>query len=393
MSQLALSICMLSDDFLPGATGVGTHLQVISRHLAQRGHRVSIITTRRAGEPARQDWHGVQVYRVATVRLFGFYQAVPSMRELRRILGQIRPDIVHHHYLGLMVVRAIKLCHQLGLPQIYTYHMTEDHLTQPLPMRPFRRLIVRQIVSVCNAVDLVISVSKNLAGQLPAKGIHVPVRFISNPVDFVDPAGVEPMPRKSGYVVMFAGRLNPEKNIPFLLRGFALLQQKLPDAELWVAGAGSDLESLRRQSLELGIGDKVKFLGFLTHDLLARYYKACDVFVLPSWVETQGLVAMEAMWFGKPIVVARSVISATELVDVGINGDIVDPGDDAGLAAILLQYSLDPGLRANFGAAGVHKTSQFRADKVIDLLESTYQSVIASRMPTANYEAPSTSGA
>jgi hypothetical protein len=81
------------------------------------------------------------------------------------------------------------------------------------------------------------------------------------------------------------------------------------------------------------------------------------------------------------------------LVDVGINGDIVDPDDDAGLAAILLHYSLDPGLRANFGAAGVHKTSQFRADKVIDLLESTYQSVIASRMPTANREAASTAGA
>ncbi len=97
---------MLSDDFLPGATGVGTHLQVISRHLAQRGHRVSIITTRRAGEPAQQDWHGVRVYRVATVKLFGFYQAVPSMRELKRVLAEVRPDIVHHHYLGMMVVRA-----------------------------------------------------------------------------------------------------------------------------------------------------------------------------------------------------------------------------------------------------------------------------------------------
>ena len=370
---------MLSDDFLPGATGVGTHLQVISKHLAQRGHRVSIITTRRKGEAAEEDWHGVHVYRVATVKLFGFYQAIPSMREVARIFDAVRPDLVHHHYLGVMVVRAIKLCKQLALAQIYTYHMTEDHLTQPLPMRPLRRLIVRQIVSVCNAADLVISVSKNLADQLPNKGIRTPVRFISNPVDFVEPASVEPMSRNASFVVMFAGRLNPEKNIPFLLRSFALLSRQLPDAELWIAGAGSDLDALQRQSRELGIAARVKFLGFLTHDLLARYYKACDVFVLPSWVETQGLVAMEAMWFGKPVVVARSVISATELVDVGINGDIVESDDDQGLAAILQRYNADASLRLKFGAAGVSKASQFRAEQVIDLLEATYESVVVAR--------------
>lgn len=377
MPAKALSICMLSDDFLPGATGVGTHLQVIARHLAQRGHHISIITTRRPGEPGTEVWHGVRVFRVATVKAFGFYQAMASTHTLERILDEVKPDIVHHHYLGLMVLRAIKLCKKLGLPQIYTYHMTEDHLTQPLPMRPFRSLIARKIVSVCNSVDLVISVSKNLADQLPGKGIRTPVRFISNPVDFVDPLAVLPMPRPAGFVVMFAGRLNPEKNIPFLLRSFALMQKNLPQAELWIAGSGSDLESLQRLCETLRIAGKVKFLGFLTHDLLARYYQACDVFVLPSWVETQGLVAMEAMWFGKPVVVARSVISATELVEVGVNGDIVDPDDDVGLADVLIRYAADADMCARLGNAGALKTQSFRADTVIDLLQGTCELLLS----------------
>ena len=312
MSADALSICMLSDDFLPGATGVGSHLQVVCRRLQALGHRVSIITTRRPSEPEFEEWHGVRVYRVKTVKAFGFYQAIPSVQTLESLLDDIQPDLVHFHYLGWMLLRTLPLCARRSLPVVYTYHMTEDHLTQPLPMRPFRRLIVRKIVEICSSVDLVISVSDNLAATLPGKGIHTPVRFISNPVDFVAADEVEPQDRSAGFAVMFAGRLNPEKNIPFLLRGFALLRQRVPDAQLWLAGSGADKESLQRQCDSLGLGDSVRFLGFLGHSDLARYYKACDVFVLPSWVETQGLVAMEAMWFGKAVIVADSVVSATE---------------------------------------------------------------------------------
>ncbi|MCU7369790.1 glycosyltransferase [Paucibacter sp. O1-1] len=376
MSQVQpLSICMLSDDFLPGATGVGTHLQAVAGHLSRRGHRISIITSRRPGEPEQEVWRGVQVYRVPTLKLFGFYQALPSGAEIERLLRKIRPDVVHHHYLGVMLLRALKVCKRLGLKQVYTYHMTEDHLTQPLPMRPFRRIIVRKIVSICNRVDLLISVSKNLAEQLPAKGIHTPVHFISNPVDFADPQSVEPMVREAGFVVMFAGRLNPEKNIPFLLRSFALMLKRVTDAQLLIAGAGADLDALQRQCAALGIQERVKFLGFLNHDLLARYYAACDVFVLPSWVETQGLVAMEAMWFAKPIVVARSVVSATELVDEGVNGFLVEPENDQELADRLVQLSADAGLRAALGAAGRRKSTQYEAESVVDLMESSYREV------------------
>ena len=134
----ALSICMFSDDFLPGATGVGSHLQAMMPGLVERGHRLTIVTTRRPGEPERMQWRGVDIIRVRTLKLFGFYQALPTQAEIESILRDIKPDLVHHHYLGLMLLRAMKVCRRLRLPQVYTYHMTEDHLTQPLPMRPLR---------------------------------------------------------------------------------------------------------------------------------------------------------------------------------------------------------------------------------------------------------------
>ena len=375
-TSLSISICMLSDDFLPAATGVGTHLQEVSKLLTLAGHRVTIITTRRPGEPAEEIWGGVRVFRVFTLKMFGFYQALPSSAELRRIFSEIQPDIIHHHYLGLMLMRAMKLAETLRLPQVYTYHMTEDHLTQPLPMRPFRKLIAKKIVSVCNRANLVISVSQGIAEQLPGKGIHTPVRYISNPVSFPDDVTVEAASRDAAFAVLFAGRLNPEKNIPFLLRGFAILTRQIPDSILWIAGHGSQKDQLLSHAKELGIGDKVHFLGFLGHDQLSRYYAACDVFVLPSLVETQGLVAMEAMWFGKPILVADSVISARELVDQGNNGYIVDHESDASLAERLVELATQPDLRARMGQAGRMKTLGYRPPVILEALQSAYREVL-----------------
>lgn len=370
----SLSICMTSDDFVPGATGVGTHVQIIAKHLVRLGHRITVITTRRAGEPEHETWHGVTVHRVPTVKLFGFYQAIPSRTQLRQIFESARPDVVHHHYLGLMAVRAMGECNTLGIKQVYTYHMTEDHLTQPLVLRPLRLVAARLIVKVCNKADLVISVSENLSQRLKkANRITPPIVTISNPVDLPQPAAITPAARDAAFQLLFAGRLNPEKNIPFLLRAFSRLIKKLPDSSLWIAGRGSDQTMLERQCRDLGIGSKVRFLGFLNHEDLSRHYAACDVFVLPSRVETQGLVAMEAMWFRKPIVVASSVVSATELVDEGINGYLVQPDNDSELAGRLEDLARTPALRSQLGDAGHRKATAFSPEIVIPQLVSTYR--------------------
>lgn len=368
---------MLSDDFVPAATGVGTHVQAVSNLLAARGHRITVVTTRRPGEPEYERWQGVDVVRVPTRKVAGFYQALPGRPLLERVLAQVQPDIVHHHYLGMMLLTGMRLARRRGLPQILTYHMTEDHLTQPWPLRPARPLIARGIVAVANRMDLVISVSSQLAATLPPKGIRTPIQTISNPVVFGDADAVSPSPRDGSFVVLFAGRLNPEKNIPLLLRAFAALAQERRDAVLWIAGRGSQQEALTALAAELNVGSQVRFLGFLDHDELARRYAACDVFVLPSLVETQGLVAMEAMWFGKPVVLADSIVSAPELVDEGVNGHVVDHRDPAAMTKALATLAADPQHRARMGAAGRAKAEGWEPEPVVDALEQAYLGLLA----------------
>jgi glycosyltransferase involved in cell wall biosynthesis len=370
-----LSICMVSDDFMPHATGVGTHLQVVCRHLVARGHRVTVVTTRRRGEPEREHWQGVDVHRVPTVRVAGFDQAIPSRARLHRILDEVRPDVVHLHYLGLMMLRTMAVARERALPLVYTYHMTEDHLTQPWFMRPFRPLIARQIVRAVNRMDWVISVSEGIAATLPGKGITRSVTTISNPVEFPDPTQVTPARRDGDFVVLFAGRLEPEKNLPLLIRGFALLAERRPSAVLWIAGRGSQRAALQALASKLGVLSRVRFLGFLDVPGLAARYAACDVFVLPSWVETQGLVALEAMWNGKPVLVSKAIASAEELVTPGVNGWCIDATDHTSLGTKLVEMAASPVECVSMGRAARARVSGLTADQLVPRLEQTYRRV------------------
>ncbi len=232
---------------------------------------------------------------------------------------------MHHHYVGFLMKRACAAAEALNLPQVSTYHFTAEVLTQPLLMRPFRSSIRKQIVGCNNRLDLVIAPSQNLASQIAREGIRTPVRYISNPVVFGETSGIVPAPREAGFTILYAGPARAGEDLPYLFEAFHRLLRTVPDAILWLAGHGPLRDGLGRQCENLRISHRMKFLGFLDHPALARYYAACDVFVLPSLIEAQPMAAMEAMWFGKPVIVTSRIVSAMEVVEHGTSGYIVDP--------------------------------------------------------------------
>lgn len=372
-----LSICMVSDDFLPAMTGVGTHLKIIAPELVRRGHKVAVITTRRKGEAEVEEWDGVTIYRVFTLKAYGFYQALPSWRTIRRILDSAKPDLVHHHYVGIMMRQVCSVAESLKLRQVSTYHFSAEVLTQPLLMRPFRPLIRRLMVSYNNRFDLVIAPSRNLAKQIANEGVLSTVRYITNPVVFGDTTAVVPAERTLAFTILYAGRLGPEKNIGYLIKAYAELLKKLPAAVLWVAGRGPEGRALEALTSQLGLSEKVKFLGFLDYLTLARYYAACDVFVLPSIQEAQPLVAMEAMWFGRPVIVTKAIVAADEIVDQAVNGYIVDPDSVADLTGRLQTLAAEPNRRAAQGDASRKRAGAYEPKLVVDALEAAYRGLIA----------------
>lgn len=393
LSKKNLSICMISDDFLPAMTGVGVYLKLVAPELVKRGHKVSVITSRRKGEPAVEQWQGVTIYRVFTIKMYGFYQALPSAAKVREILNLVNPDVVHHHYVGFMMKLVCKIAESMKMCQVSTYHFGPEILTQPLPMRPFRGIIRKLMVNYNNRCAMVMAPSQNVKKQIIKDGVKSPIQYITNPVAFGEKNNVVPAERTSGYTILYAGRLGKEKNIEYLIRSFSLLLSTRPNAILWIAGRGPELSALENLCSQLKISNSVKFLGFLEHKDLARYYAACDTFVLPSLQEVQPLVVMEAMWFAKPVIVTNAIAAAEEMVDHGVNGFIVDPNSVEDLTKRFLELSSDPITCITFGEESRKRAEMFRPELVVNAIELAYFELVESAAKTigkkANYLVPS----
>lgn len=370
-----LSIGLISDDFLPAMTGVGVHLQDLARELVSRGHHVFLLTSRRHNELEQEEWNEVHIYRLRTLKLYGFYQTLPTKQEINQIFIKERPNLIHHHYLGYMMMQACHVAQTLSIPQILTYHFGPSVLTRPLLMRPFRRLIEKQVVAYSNRLSAIIVPSLPLITEL-RKNIHVPIHHITNWISFDEKEYSSLKKDTRPFTILFVGRLAYEKNISLLLRSLKDVLQTLPDARLLIIGDGPDKTILIKESVALHIDKNVTFLGHIEHDRLPSYYSTCDVFVLPSKEETFSLVAIEALWFSKPIIVTRTIASARELVTEGINGYVVDADRDQELTQRLITLAHDESLRNKMGLASREKAQAYSKNILIDSIESLYTRLV-----------------
>lgn len=168
----------------------------------------------------------------------------------------------------------------------------------------------------------------------------------------VDPTEFVPRAHRArGYRLLFTGRLAAVKGLPILLEALARLAPRHPAIELVLAGDGPDRAALERRAAELGVADRVRFLGYQSSEQVRALLQGADVFALPSFAEGVPVVLMEAMASGVPVVATR-IAGITELVEDGVSGYVVPPGDVDALVDAIDPLLSDSELRARFGAAG-----------------------------------------
>jgi glycosyltransferase involved in cell wall biosynthesis len=169
-----------------------------------------------------------------------------------------------------------------------------------------------------------------------------------------------------GKVALFCGKLQRWKGPTDLLEAFSLAN--VPNSYLAFAGDGPERTNLERRAEELGIADRVRFLGFLNQSQLPSAYRAADLFVLPSLFEPFGLVVNEAMLCGLPVAVSDRVGARFDLVRPGENGYVFPAGDIDALAAILREILPDPEKRARMGAAARERMETWSPREYADSL-------------------------
>ena len=174
----------------------------------------------------------------------------------------------------------------------------------------------------------------------------------------VEPALFEPVThQQTGRRLLYTGRLAAVKGLPILLESLVTLKANHPELLLTVVGDGADRQSLEQLTAQLGLANHVNFVGYQSQAKVRQYMQETDVFVLPSFAEGVPVSLMEALAAAVPVVTTQ-IAGVGELVENGVSGYLVPPGNAQLLAERIDRLLSDPALRTAFGAAGRVKVAE-----------------------------------
>ncbi len=390
-----MHVLLLSWEYPPRIVGgLGRHVAALSRTLAAQGHTVHVVTRDHDDAPA-EEWtaEGIHVVRVAEEPpvipfddliswVLAFNNRVQAAAQ--RICRDYEIDVVHaHDWLVAYAAAALKTTHDL--PLVATVHATEYGRHQGWLPGPMNKLIHQVEWWLTYEARRVITCSHYMRKQvdrifeLPAGKVDVipngvAVRDFALPADEVARLRQEVCP--DARMVLFAGRLEYEKGVQTVLHTLLQLNIDVGPVHFFIAGTGTYSAELRRMVDELGVGDHVTFTGFLEDEALRAHYAAADVAVAPSIYEPFGLVAIESMACGTPVVVGDTG-GLREIVAAGDSGLRVTPDDPDALAHALARVLTDDALaeRLVAGAAKViHE--RYEWSRVAERTVQTYRDAI-----------------
>lgn len=322
-----MKILFISDVYFPRVNGVSTSIRTFVDQMQELGHTVHLIAPDYGVQTADEAWirrvPARNIYFDPEDRLMKYGAALDMLADLRKE----NYDLIHIHTPFVAHYLGLKLSHLLDVPCVETYHtFFEDYLHHYLPWIPksMAKGLARTISKrQCNAVDAIVAPSQPMLDVLRQYGITSKAEVIPTgmqPHSFEAADGVAFRARYGipAYrpMALYVGRVAYEKNIDFLLRMAVELRKQQPDMLLVIAGEGPAEKHLHALTESLGLHQNIRFIGYLDRNTeLNACYAAADVFVFASKTETQGLVLLEAMAQGTPVVALAELGTKSILVE------------------------------------------------------------------------------
>ncbi len=370
-------------------TGGSTNIVKIARALEQHGVETLVVTTVRSGGhgdvPIGQitKWRDVDTIFHDTKPIAGRWGLSPSLsRTLRRVIPSF--DLVHIHWLyDFSSLAAAREAKRAGVPYVIAPHGSLDpHLSRKnhFGKRLYLSTVARRLMSDAAAVVFTAEEERRLASYGARKTEWVvPVGIDTGEFDTLPPPGLfrETFPAVTGPFLLFVGRVSPQKGLDLLLKALREIHTRRPD--LWLVVAGPDYRGHRalmeRLARDLGVADRVLFTGLLDHRPKLAAMGDAELFVLPSYAENFGLVNIEALACGLPVVTSDQVNIHQELAAANA-ATIVECTVKSVVAGIESALG-DPGLRARIRTEGPALVrAHYTWDAIVPMLIERYGDVI-----------------
>ncbi len=434
-----MRIAYLTDTYQPEVNGIVTSITNFTERLAAAGHEVLIIApkyNKKKDHPLpRIKIKRYKSFSFATNKETRI--AYPSVIGIISDLREFKPDIIHIQTpmsIGVTGVIAAKI---LGIPSIQTYHtyipdfmiyvspynlLGFGKMANAIASSRFAKAIIKsdtyklleetgdgitrrsEVISALKKLrrrftrpgenrfsdrmawditrflygksDIVLTPSVALAKLLTRHRVGVPVLDMSNGIEY------DHFKKKNRYFIrnriIYVGRLGLEKGIDVVVKAFALAKKQNPELKLDLYGDGPAKEMLHQLAQKLGIEDSIHFVGFVSRAEIKRSLKRNDCFVTASTMETQGLVILEAMAAGLPVI-GVNALAVPELVHDGENGYLVEPHNYKQMAEAMLKLTESASRNREFGNKSSEYAEVHNVTHCAEKLESVYGNLLAGK--------------
>ncbi|MGQ9587902.1 MAG: glycosyltransferase [Thermoplasmata archaeon] len=372
-----MKIAMFADSFHPTVDGAVVALEIVAGGLEKRGHEVVVLAPDVRPRPKVSR----KVHYLPSVRFKAYpgYRAAIAPSDMLEFLRNEEVDIIHSHGLATMAIMSLVAARALKLPHVLTFHTMANEAVKYYSPIPIRYDIMNELIwiylrNLLKRPEVVIIPTAPVKEELIANGVAMKsCEIIPTGVDCsrftpekYDKAFRDRYGMSGKRILLHVGRLSLEKRLDIVLEAMAKLSSKEPNLRLLVVGRGPAEEHYKRMAARLGLSDRVVFAGFLQDEDLPVAYASCDALVIASTFETQGLVVLEALASGTPVVGIR-FRAIPEFVQEGKNGCLFE--QDSCAEAIQRCLLRADSMRLN----AVSSARQYSIDTCTAMLETAYE--------------------
>jgi 1,2-diacylglycerol 3-alpha-glucosyltransferase len=382
-----MKIGMMADTYKPYVSGITSYIDLNKRALENAGHEVYVFTF---GDLDYQD-DEPHVIRNPGVPIAdtGFYLSMRYKAKYKKLLQTM--DVVHVHHPFLSGRLALSYCRRSQIPIIFTNHTRYDLYAQArmpfMPEEVSNGLLHAYMPDFCSEMDMVISPSNGMKKIMRQYGVESHIEVVPNGADLTCFHSAKPLSRAEfGFtdddiLLVYAGRIAPEKNLEFLIQSFAGVSQVLPNVYLLIIGGGQKehVEELKLLPGELGVHDRVRFVGLIPYEKLPPHLAMCDIFVTASVTEVHPFSVIEAMGTGLPVLGIDSPGVGDSIAD-GKTG-LLATEDIASFTAKLTYLCLNRDLQKKFGAAARKASEEYSIDRTIKIMLGHYTRLTQNTKP------------
>jgi 1,2-diacylglycerol 3-alpha-glucosyltransferase len=383
MGRAPLRIGIFTDTYYPTINGVSASTQYFAEELSRRGHEVFVFCPRYKGSANEPKGEGVGAFAVLRCPAFPTPTNAEHSFSFPSLgfgvdLDSLGLDVVHIQAPFIMGMHGRKVARRLGVPLTQTYHTFWEHYLHYFVVPTFisRPIMVAQNAWLCNESAVNFVPSPQMIEGLRRYGVRsrlvvcptgIDAGRMRSEVDAVlrdSHLGFPPGSR----IVLFASRMCREKSADIALKAFALVAREIPESVLVMTGDGPIYGQIRRLAGSLGLGDRVRVLGYLPRPELYAHYAACEIFLFPSVSETQGLVVLEAQAFGKPVV-GVGEMGVKMIIGDDVGGLLAHERDPAEIAGLCLRLLRDGDIYAEKSRQAEENASKWRMSEYAALME------------------------